>query len=59
LLYQFRRPWSDGSTALLLDPVKLLERLAALLPPPRRPLLAYHGLPRALARGHRPGADDA
>lgn len=49
LLYQFRRPWRDGSTALLLDPVELLERLAALVPPPRRPLLAYHGLlaPRA------------
>ena len=44
LLYQFRRPWSDGSTALLLDPLELLERLAALVPPPRRPLLAYHGL---------------
>jgi hypothetical protein len=41
--------WRDGSTALLLDPVELLERLAALVPPPRRPLLAYHGLlaPRA------------
>ena len=49
LLYQFRRPWSDGSTALLLDPLELLERLAALVPPPRRPLLAYHGVlaPRA------------
>jgi hypothetical protein len=43
LLYHFRRPWRDGSTALLLDPVELLERLAALVPP-RRPLLAYHGL---------------
>jgi hypothetical protein len=49
LLYQFRRAWRDGSTALLLDPLELLERLAALVPPPRRPLLAYHGLlaPRA------------
>jgi putative transposase len=48
-LYQFRRPWRDGSTALLLDPLELLERLAALVPPPRRPLVAYHGLlaPRA------------
>ena len=43
------RPWRDGSTALLLDPLELLERLAALVPPPRRPLLAYHGVlaPRA------------
>ena len=44
LLYQFRRPWRDGSMALLLDPLELLERLAALVPPPRRPLVAYHGL---------------
>ena len=44
LLYQLRRAWSDGSTALLLEPLELLERLAALVPPPRRPLLAYHGL---------------
>ena len=43
-LYQFRRPWRDGSMALLLDPLELLGRLAALVPPPRRPLLAYHGL---------------
>jgi hypothetical protein len=28
LLYQFRRPWRDGSTALLLAPLELLERLA-------------------------------
>ncbi len=49
LLYQFRRPWSDGSTALLRAPLEWLERLAALVPPPRRPLLAYHGVlaPRA------------
>jgi hypothetical protein len=39
----------DGSTALLRDPLELIERLAALVPPPRRPLVAYHGLfaPRA------------
>lgn len=44
LVYHFRRAWRDGSTALLLEPLELLERLAALVPPPRRPLLAYHGL---------------
>jgi hypothetical protein len=35
-----------------LDPLELLERLAALVPPPRRPLLAYHGVlaPRAAWR---------
>jgi len=62
-LSQFRRPWRDGSTALLLDPLELLERLAALVPPPRRPLLAYHGVlaPRARWRAAivaRPTPDD-
>ena len=59
LLYQFKRPWRDGSTALLMDPLELLERLAALVPPPRRPLLAYHGLlaPRGrMALDDRPAA---
>ena len=32
---------SDGSAALLLDPLELLERFAALVPAPRRPLLAW------------------
>jgi hypothetical protein len=31
LLYQLRRLWSDGSMALRLDPLELLERLAALV----------------------------
>ena len=29
---ELRRPWSDGTTDLLFDPVELLERLAALVP---------------------------
>jgi len=36
LLYALRRTWADGSTVLLLTPRELLERLAALVPPPRR-----------------------
>lgn len=44
LLYQRHRPWSDGSTALLLDPGELLERLAVLVPRPRTHLLVYHGV---------------
>jgi hypothetical protein len=64
LLSRFRRAWSDGSTALLLDPLALLERLAALVPPPRRPLLAYHGLlaPRSAWRAAlvpKPARSDA
>jgi hypothetical protein len=49
LVYQFRRAWRDGLTALRLDLLELLERLTVLVAPPRRPLVAYHGLlaPRA------------
>ncbi|MBI3454227.1 MAG: hypothetical protein HY002_00375 [Candidatus Rokubacteria bacterium] len=31
LLYQLRRPWADGSVALLLEPLEFLERLAILV----------------------------
>ena len=47
-----------------MNPLGLLERLAVLVPPPRRPLLAYHGLlaPRAEWRSTivpPPAPDDA
>ncbi len=47
-----KTPWSDGTRHLLLSPMELLEKLAALVPPPRFHLLRYHGVlaPRALAR---------
>jgi len=59
-----RRPWADGTTHPLFDPVELLERLAALTPRPRINLILYHGVlaPRAAWRslvvqfGASPGA---
>jgi hypothetical protein len=36
--------WSDGTTHLLLSPLELIEKLAALVPPPRLNLVRYHGL---------------
>jgi hypothetical protein len=41
---ELRRPWSNGTTHLLFDPVELLERLAALTPRPRVNLVLYHGV---------------
>jgi hypothetical protein len=35
---------SDGTTRLALEPLELLEKLAALIPRPRVNLLLYHGL---------------
>jgi len=40
---ELRRPWSDGTTHLLFDPVELLERLAALTPRPRVNLILSLG----------------
>jgi hypothetical protein len=49
---RFKRPWSDGSTAVVLTGPELVARLAALVPPPRMHLVRYYGLfaPRARLR---------
>ena len=44
LLLRLKRPWSDGSTALLFEPLELLARLAALLPRPGKNGISYHGV---------------
>ena len=43
LLYRFTRAWSDGTTGIKLSPLELLEKLAALVPPPRAHLVHYSG----------------
>ena len=57
---ELRRPWADGTTHLLFDPVELLERLAALTPRPRINLILYYGVlaPRAASDGRRGYRDD-
>lgn len=40
----FKRPWKDGTSAVLLDPLDLIGRLCALVPPPRWHMLRYHGV---------------
>jgi hypothetical protein len=42
--YGFQKPRWDGAEGLLLSPLELLEKLAALVPPPRAHLLVYHGV---------------
>jgi hypothetical protein len=44
--------WSDGTYQIVLTPEELLEKLAALVPPPRLNLVRYHGVlaPNAAAR---------
>ncbi|MCY3787552.1 MAG: transposase [Gemmatimonadetes bacterium] len=50
LSFALKTPCSDGTGHLLLSPMELLERLAALVPPPRIHLLRYHGILASRAR---------
>ena len=42
--YDFKRAWSDGTVGIVLEPVELMEKLAALIPIPRANLIRYHGV---------------
>jgi hypothetical protein len=44
VVYNLKRPAQDGRTCLLMDPMELLKRLAALIPPPRTHLVRYFGV---------------
>jgi hypothetical protein len=44
ILLTLKAEWTDGTTALLFEPVELLERLAALTPRPRINLVLHHGV---------------
>ena len=41
LLYRLKRRWSDGTTHVIYEPMELMERLAALVPPPRFNVTRY------------------
>lgn len=42
--YTLKTPYRDGTTHLMLEPLDLMARLAALVPPPRLHLTRYHGV---------------
>ena len=42
--YGFKRTWKNGTKGIYFDGPDLLERLAALVPPPRKHQLRYHGV---------------
>jgi len=44
VLYRLKKKWSDGSTHVVLEPKVFLQRLCALVPRPRIPLVTYHGV---------------
>jgi hypothetical protein len=50
LILGMKRAWSDGTTAIRLTPMELVEKLAALVPPPRCNTILYHGVLAARSR---------
>jgi hypothetical protein len=51
LAYMLRKPWRDGTQGFKFSPEELLEKLVALVPPPRGNSVRYHGVLGANARG--------
>ena len=41
---ELKRHWSDGTTHVLFSALELLQRLAALVPPPRFNMTRFHGV---------------
>jgi hypothetical protein len=52
---RLRKPWRDGTTGFVFDPVDFLGRLAVLVPRPRVNLILYYGVLGARS-AWRPGA---
>ena len=44
VLYQLRHRWRNGATHMIFDPLDLIGKLAALVPPPRFNLIRYQGV---------------
>ncbi len=44
VVHQLRAPYRDGTTHFVFEPLTFIERLAALIPPPRMHTLTYHGV---------------
>jgi hypothetical protein len=44
LLYKLKRRWRDGTKAVIYEPMELMERLAALVPPPRFNITRFYGV---------------
>jgi len=44
LRLELKKPWADGTTALVLEPLDFIARLVAAIPPPRFHMLRFHGV---------------
>jgi len=53
VVHRLKRPFHDGTTEFVFEPLDFLARLAALVPRPRSHLLRYHGVLAPNARHRR------
>ena len=44
VVYRYQRPFRDGTTHVVLEPLDFIARLAALVPRPRLNLARFHGV---------------
>jgi putative transposase len=44
LSFTLKTPWDDGTYRIVVSPHELIEKLAALVPPPRLHLIRYYGV---------------
>ena len=44
MLLRLKKPYGDGTSHLMFSPLEFLEKLAALVPPPRAHLTRFHGV---------------
>jgi Putative transposase. len=44
VVLQLKSPYQDGTTPIGMSPLAFMQRLAALVPRPRLPLIRFHGL---------------
>lgn len=44
VLYKMKSPYQDGTTHLIFEPLEFIEKLCALVPPPRMHMIRYHGV---------------
>ena len=42
--YKMKKAWNDGTTHMIFSPMELVEKLVALVPPPRIHTVRFHGI---------------
>ena len=44
VVYSLKKPYSDGTTHIVMTPLELIEKIAAIIPRPRVHLTRFHGI---------------